>query len=146
MRQLLSIFLLGSVLSCSQAQDISLDLLIGEWKRENKDRFEVWEKDKGSDLKGYSYKIEEGKKVIWERLSIKEENGELIFRARVADQNEGAVIPFKLNKNIKGLFSFENPAHDFPKMLRYTPLKEGVIKVEVMGKEGEGFSYIQHKQ
>lgn len=146
MHKLILTIILLSFVSCGQAQEINLDLFVGEWKRENKDQFEVWEKTDNAGLTGYSYRIKEGKKVIWEKLSIQYEDGEIVYRAQVADQNEGAVIPFKLNKELEGVFSFENPDHDFPKAIRYIPVSEGSLKVEVKGKEGEGFSFVQHKQ
>lgn len=140
-----SILCLSFCFSCTGQSKPEIDFLIGEWKRENKEQYEVWEKsDEG--LKGYAYKIKEGEKIILETLSIKVHRGQTTYEATVPDQNDGASVPFTLNPEIRDYLSFENIMHDFPKKISYKKIKENEIQVEVKGNPGEGFSFVQYRQ
>ena len=119
--------------------------MLGEWKRENKELYEVWEKESNSKLVGYGYRVKDGKKQITETLTLTAEKSGIFFRAQVPDQNEGNVVSFKLNSTSKDWFSFENLNHDFPKKIQYKRLSDEKISVNVVGEEGEGFSFIQTK-
>lgn len=120
--------------------------MIGSWKMEGKEVYEVWESGKNNELIGYSYKINDDQKIILETLSIKVIDNNFIYEATVTDQNEGKTIPFTLNIEIKEYLSFENMDHDFPKKIQYKRMNENEIVVTVLGDEGKGFSYKQLKQ
>ncbi|MEL6274064.1 MAG: hypothetical protein AAFU03_03015, partial [Bacteroidota bacterium] len=66
------------IISCSTPKEppaIEINFLVGKWKHETKDQFEVWSQDKNGHLIGYSSRIKEGEEVIWENLGIKKRNG-----------------------------------------------------------------------
>lgn len=117
----------------------------GVWKREGKQQFEVWEKTNDQLFTGFAYTIVENKKVISETLQIQFENKEWIFKATVPNQNQGKPVQFILNTNEKGMNSFENLSHDFPKKIQYTRIAKNKVKVNVLGGNGKGFSYLQTK-
>lgn len=123
-----------------------LDFLAGIWKVEGKETYEVWEKIDGNALKGSSYKIKEGKKIVTETLSIKNVDGKIVYEAAVTNQNEGKAIPFTLNSNNTKGYSFENPNHDFPTKIIYQKTSETELVVQVLGGDEKGFTLKLIKQ
>ncbi len=124
----------------SQSQ-ISYTFLEGLWKIEGKEQYEEWRLTSNTDMSGWSYKMNGKKKIPLETLSIQKNGDQIVYNATVANQNDGKTIPFILNEEVKDKLSFENEKHDFPKKIQYTQVNENEIFVEVLGKNGEGFSY-----
>jgi hypothetical protein len=124
---------------------VKLDFLVGTWKMEDKETYEVWEKE-GNTFKGHVYKLIKGEKHITETLEIKFIEGNIIYSPTVPDQNDGKAIPFRHNRSIKDLISFENKAHDFPKKIQYKVISDTRIHISVLGEDEEGFSYYMVKQ
>ena len=120
--------------------------MIGTWKTDGEDQYEVWETSKGKELIGYSYKVENNEKSLTETLSIKEIDNQTFYEATVPDQNDGKTIRFTLNNEIEAYLSFENSEHDFPKKIQYKRISDNEIEVTVLEDEGKGFSYSQFKQ
>ncbi|MTI39207.1 DUF6265 family protein [Fulvivirga lutimaris] len=137
------VVLLASFTAC-RAQ-VNYEMLEGTWKIEGKEKYEVWEKANGT-LKGESYSVKDGIRRTTETLEIKEENGNVVYRATVPNQNNGATIPFTLNVDKAGILSFENPEHDFPTQIIYEPVSDSRVLVKVLGSDGKGFSYYMDKQ
>ncbi|WP_297798281.1 DUF6265 family protein [uncultured Eudoraea sp.] len=141
-----SILILLLSYSCADKKTSELDFLIGTWKRDNKEQFEVWEKNNSSNLTGYSYRIKDNQKAITETLVIKKIGDQFVYEATVPDQNDGRTVQFILNTGTDSLFSFENDNHDFPKKIQYKRINDNQLKVIVLGDDDTGFSYIQIKQ
>lgn len=119
----------------------SLPLFLqGTWKMENKEIYEHWDILNEHSMKGFSYKIKDGKMVISEYLDITLKGDEIIYTASVLNQNEGKGINFKLIKSDTS-FIFENPEHDFPKKIVYQKLSGTEIFVQVSDGGQKGFSY-----
>ena len=60
-------FLLSVLLSACLAPGAGYpDFLSGIWKTEGSESYEVWEKESDSRYVGYAYKIQDGKKKVWE--------------------------------------------------------------------------------
>ncbi|MBI9071363.1 MAG: hypothetical protein JEY94_07175 [Melioribacteraceae bacterium] len=140
------VFLTIITISCSENKFSKLDTLIGTWKIEGKEQFEVWEKKTNNNLAGYSYKLINHKKIILETLSIKIYDSQIVYEATVPNQNEGKTIQFILNSEIDSCLSFENNTHDFPNKIRYKNISDEKIEVSVGGNNGKGFSYIQKRE
>lgn len=62
MKTIVSILVLFLSISCTDKKTSELDFLVGIWKSENKEQFEVWEKTNTDELKGYSYRIKDKQK------------------------------------------------------------------------------------
>ncbi|NNL16426.1 MAG: hypothetical protein HKO81_07280 [Flavobacteriaceae bacterium] len=146
MKIFISILALFLFINCGDNETSELDFLIGTWKRENKEQFEVWEKKNDIELNGYSYRTKDNQKTITETLVIKKINDQFVYEATVPDQNEGRTVQFILNTETDSLFSFENDKHDFPKKIQYKKINDNQLKVIVLGDDNAGFSYIQIKQ
>lgn len=123
-----------------------LDFLIGTWKIEDKEQYEVWKKNDENGLIGHSYTLDNDKKMISETLSLKKIDNQIIYEATVLNQNDGKPIQFRLNNDITAYFSFENDKHDFPKKIQYEKIGNYKIKVTILGDKNKGFSYVQIKQ
>jgi len=143
---LVSILILFLSSSCADKKLSELDFLVGTWKRDNKEQFEVWEKNNSLELIGHSYRIKDNQKTITETLVIKKIGDQFVYEATVPDQNEGRTVQFILNTETDSLFSFENDKHDFPKKIQYKKMNDNQLKVTVLGGDDSGFSYIQIKQ
>jgi hypothetical protein len=146
MKIFVSILILFLSSSCADKKATELDFLVGTWKKENKEQFEVWERNGSLGLIGYSYRIEDRKKNITETLAIKKIGEQFVYEATVPDQNDGRTVQFILNTEIDSLYSFENDKHDFPKKIQYKKRNDDQLKVTVLGDGNSGFSYIQIKQ
>lgn len=109
----LSLFLISATFTQVLAQQLP-DFLPGTWKVENKEIYEHWDKINDNNLKGFSYKMKDGKMVVTEYLEIKRNDKNVIYTATVLKQNQGIGIDFKLTQ-FDSLYSFENPSHNFPK-------------------------------
>lgn len=139
MKTLISLLILFPFLFTQTNTD--LHFLEGTWKAENKESYESWKRTGDGQLKGNSYKIKAGKKIITEELQIRHLNSKVVYQARVLNQNNAQVIEFELNKNLKNKYSFENSGHDFPKKIQYTKLNDTTIFVEVLGENDKGYAY-----
>lgn len=121
------------------------EFLHGTWKVQNKETYERWDKLNEHTLKGFSYKLENGRMHISEYLEISGKGGDLFYTASVVDQNQGAGIDFKLTESDSALV-FENPDHDFPKKIVYQKLTDHDILVSVSDGKDQGFSFKMEKQ
>ena len=119
---LVFIFLLLS--TCQGQEELSdLYFLVGIWQIEGKQSFESWIKINGSEYSGEVYILKNASKQTTETLSIKSQNGKVIYEATVKNQNDGKPISFALDTSNKELFSFENLKHDFPKKFNIKKLQ-----------------------
>jgi uncharacterized protein YciI len=119
--------------------------LEGTWKMEDKEIYEHWDKLNNNTLKGISYSLDNGKISVIEYLDIYHTKKDIILSASVKNQNEGKSINFKLTRNGNS-FKFENPKHDFPKVVEYQILSDNEMFVQVSDGKEKGFSYKMHKQ
>lgn len=146
MKSLSILFAIFLLFTAPQNNISDLHFFAGTWKIENKGNYETWVlKDKDA-LEGSAYKIRNGSKLVEEYLSIKISGDNIIYTAKVVNQNNGQPVEFILNKTIKDKFSFENLAHDFPKKIQYTKRNDTTLFVSVLGKDDKGFSYNLIKQ
>ncbi len=119
--------------------------LQGTWKMENKDTYEHWDLLNDQTMKGFSYKLKNGKMEISEYLDISNAANKVIYTATVLHQNQGKGVVFTLTKS-DSTFIFANPGHDFPKKITYKPLSNNEIWVEVSDNNQKAFTYTLKKQ
>lgn len=119
--------------------------LQGTWKTENKETYERWDKLNDETLKGFSYRIKDGQMMVSEYLEITKKGNDIVYTATVLQQNAGKGIDFKLTKS-EDVYSFENPAHDFPKKISYQKISETEVLVQVSDGAQKSFSYKIIKQ
>ncbi len=104
------------------AQQTAVQFFKGTWQVQGEQLFEHWDELAPNRLKGFAYDNSNPKafKII-EYLDLKEEGKDFWLDATVMEQNQGKTIKFKGSKG-PDFYQFENPKHDFPKIIRYQKL------------------------
>jgi len=143
----ITIFLFLVMITVPAFSQVSMPYFLeGTWKMENREVYEVWEAPENGKMNGYSFRIREGVEVITEYLEIKYRGNDMIYTATVLNQNEGRGIEFVLNRPDSLTLSFENPDHDFPKVIQYQKRSDFEIYVQVSDGGERGFAYKMDKQ
>lgn len=137
---LVNLSLIGG-LAAGQQHDF--EWLIGSWKREGKNTFEVWRRaDNGSDLLGRSYRLVNGDTVELEDVILGDSQGYLSYSPDVAGPQPR--VHFRIVSKQPASFRAENPAHDFPKVITYTCRKENGRSMLDATIEGGGKTITYH--
>ena len=119
--------------------------LEGKWKVESQESYEEWTKHGDNSLKGISYTLKNGEFKLSEYLDIKVINKEVYYIPTVIGQNYNQEIRFKLRKFDKS-YIFENPLHDFPKVIQYNFKNKDTLGIVVGDGANKKFSYRLIKQ
>ncbi|MGQ4661020.1 DUF6265 family protein [Lysobacter sp. F6437] len=97
-----------------------LQWLAGTWQRTDlpagRSGYERWTPDDGG-LSGVGVAMQGGDTVFEETLRIELRDGTVVYIAEVA--HNPAPVVFRLARIDQDGFVFENPAHDFPKVIAY---------------------------
>jgi hypothetical protein len=96
---------------------------------------ERWTPPSGGSMLSISRTLRNGSMSAFEFLCIVERNGGLVYQAM--PNGRQPATDFTLTKMDGTSLTFENPAHDFPKMIRYTLGAEGTLEAVVSGAEGQ---------
>ena len=78
--------------------------------------------------------IKDDRLAAFEFLRIVERDGSLVY---IAQPNGRPPTEFALTRIGADSATFENPSHDFPKMIRYTRRPDGSLEARVSGAGGE---------
>jgi hypothetical protein len=101
----------------SAAQQAEFGWLIGTWKLKDKNIYEQWKPAAdGKTLEGFSFKVKDRDTVAMETIRLTYDRN--AFHYIPVAGNQGPV-DFKVSKHDSHSFVAENPAHDFPKLIRY---------------------------
>jgi len=122
------------ICSSIQAQEKILDIIEGKWKLKTNsfEAYEEWKIKDETEIAGISYSIEEGEKRKTEDLYIKKVGEFWAYIAAPKNQNP---VLFYLTSFKDNKFVFENPEHDFPKIIIYDFVNKETIAVSVEGEE-----------
>ena len=116
-----------------------LTWLEGNWTNisEKSQSYEAWSIENDSTLVSLSYTTVKGDTVFIETMSLQENRKGVFMTVNVPDQNE-APVTFTMIPSKKGVFTFENELHDFPKRITYSNPVEDSIHAWIEGiVEGE---------
>lgn len=116
------------------------EFLVGTWKIENVESYEHWDKINDRNMKGFSYTLEDKIFKITEDLAISQVGNTIKYMATVLDQNNGNTIDFTMTQS-ENVFIFENPEHDFPKIIKYQKLSKNDILVEISDGKKKAINY-----
>jgi hypothetical protein len=135
--------------------------LEGTWemrKPNGTSRLEIWKQKDHRTLTGEGLKVSGNDTTLLESIQLyQEEKTNIIWYVpTVPDQNQAKPVPFKLVRNEKYSFTFENPDHDFPQRIVYHFIPTQTdgdfimstgdslrIRVESMDGEGINFQFIR---
>jgi hypothetical protein len=101
---------------------------------------ERWTPPAGGAMLAVSRTIKQDRMVAFEYLRIVERDGGLVY---IAQPNGRPPTEFVLTALSAQDATFENPAHDFPKMIRYSVRPDGTLAARVSdgGSRGETFLF-----
>ncbi len=149
MKSTLIKIILGLLFSLSlnklYSQSTIPEFLIGTWKIEADERFEHWDKMNNEQLKGVSYKLNQGRVIIEEYSEILKSTKGVVYKASPIEQNNGKTIEFKQTRS-DSLVVFENPKHDFPKKITYKLVNAKQLEVSISDGAKKVISYRMVKQ
>lgn len=125
MKYFLIFFLFGFGICFGQSySNVSLDQLkwiLGQWERtddkEGQQSFEKWAQEEDKKFRGIGFTMAGKDTVFVERLSLITKEDEVYYVADVANNPEP--VRFKLTHIADTIAIFENPIHDYPKMITY---------------------------
>jgi hypothetical protein len=92
---------------------------------------ERWTPPAGGSMLAISRTVRNGVMNAFEFLCVVERQGGLVYQAM--PNGRQPATDFTLTKIEPNSLTFENPAHDFPKMIRYTLGPEGTLEAIVSG-------------
>jgi Domain of unknown function (DUF6265) len=95
---------------------------------------ERWTPSAGGSMIGVSRTLKDGNMSAFEFLCIVEREGGLVYQAM--PNGRSPATDFTLTKIDADNAIFENPAHDFPKMVRYSRRPDGSLEAVVSGAPG----------
>jgi len=103
---------------------------------------ERWTPAAGGAMLAVSRTVKDGRMVEFEYLRIVERDGGLVY---IAQPNGRPPTDFVLTRLDPHSATFENPAHDFPKMIRYSLLPDGRLEARISdgGSKGESFVFLR---
>jgi hypothetical protein len=101
---------------------------------------ERWTSPAGGAMLAISRTLKGDRMVAFEFLRIVERDGRLIY---IAQPGGRPPTEFAMTAIEKQAVTFENPAHDFPKMIRYTLRADGTLEARVSdgGSKAETFVF-----
>jgi len=101
---------------------------------------ERWTLPAGGAMLAVSRTLKGDRMVAFEFLRIVERNGGLVY---VAQPEGRPPTDFVLTEVSADSATFENPAHDFPKMIRYSRKSDGTLEARISdgGQKGESFVF-----
>lgn len=106
-----------------------LHWLIGNWNNITLEQqsYENWRKDNDSTLKARSFTLVKSDTVFAERVTLQQIENDIYFTAVAYNQNDDQPVTFKMISKDNGVFTFENPEHDFPTRISYSnPVKDSI--------------------
>lgn len=119
------------------------DIFAGTWCDTVHGIYEHWDKTGEKQLKGYSYEIKNGEKVISEFIEIAIQENKMVYTVSVKNQNNEKPVSFVLSAT-DSVYTFVNPAHDFPTYINYTVISENYIRAKV-GNKSRSFTLNYHR-
>ncbi|MES2411479.1 MAG: DUF6265 family protein [Bacteroidota bacterium] len=114
-----------------------MNWLIGNWEQKLPDGIlkETWTKQNDSTFSGDSYFINTKDTVHFESIKLVQKAEELTYNATVVGQNEDEPVAFNLTSDVNNTFTFENPAHDYPRKITYKKVASDRLIATISGKQ-----------
>lgn len=124
-----------------------LNSLVGTWRMETAKGvlYESWQKINDSTLRGYSYKINGKDSILLEQMDLIQKGAIIQYVPLVKDQNNNEAVIFTLSKAEGGIYTFENPSHDFPQKIVYTLPRNNVLLAWIEGKVSGKFKKSEYR-
>lgn len=139
-RALVIILFLIFGMSCSnkssetkEKSNLIFDKMIGTWQLAGEDQYEQWSKNKDGSYSSRAFSVINKDTLIMEEVKITNDAGKWNFTTLVKGQNKGKAISFTSTVLQDTLVQFENPAHDFPRMINYRMASQNNMQAFIGG-------------
>ncbi len=128
-------------LSCSNKDEstevadkkLVFDGLVGTWKLNEEEQFEEWKWHEDGSYSSRAFSVAGKDTNVMEEVKIINEGGKWNFITQVKGQNKGKAVTFTSTILQDTLVQFENPAHDFPRMINYRLPSKNVMQAFIGG-------------
>lgn len=109
--------------------------LLGSWKGVLGKGISVenWYKQDDSTFAGDGMFIKGSVTLSEEHLQLTQKGNDVYYIPTVKNQNGNKPVPFKMTRLTDREMVFENPAHDFPKKIKYTRYGADSLVAEISG-------------
>ena len=123
-----------------------LEWLAGTWSGTEKTTTaeERWTPPSGGAMLAVARIMTNGVMRTFEFLCIVERGGTLVYQAM--PNGRFPATEFTLTSVTADAATFENPAHDYPKVIRYTKLPDGTLQTTISGEAGARTSTVSMKK
>lgn len=124
-----------------------LNWLVGNWENttELEQSYENWTQKNDSTLLGHSFTLIGTDTVFAEKVTLKQVDDEVFFTVIAYQQNDDKPVTFKLSSTEAGIFTFDNPEHDFPTRISYSNPSKDSIHAWIEGQVDGEFQKIDFK-
>lgn len=113
--------------------ELVFEKLLGTWKLNEEPQFEKWTKNNDGSYSSHVFSVSGKDTTTMEKVSIFQEADKWHFKTLVKDQNKGKTITFTSTKVSDVLVQFENPAHDFPRIIHYRLISQNNLQAFIAG-------------
>ena len=133
--RLVVIIFLGLCVSCSteKKETLIFNKLVGTWKLATDAEFERFTKNEDGSFSSRVFTVSGKDTNVTEDVNIYLENGKWNFKTLVKGQNKGKAVVFTATIFGDSIVQFENPAHDFPRMINYTLINPTQLSAFIAG-------------
>lgn len=128
-RVILTAVFLFACISTIRAQSFP-EVFAGTWRDSTYSIYEHWDKTGHQHLKGFSYELKNGEKVISEHIEITMKENKMVYTVSVKNQNNEKPVDFVLSAT-DTVYTFSNPGHDFPTYIRYKIMSPNYLQATV---------------
>lgn len=121
--------------SVTPAQTLQFpSFLVGDWKVEDKESYEHWDKLNDNLLKGFAYSKQQQNFQVMEYMELVQTGDAIAYRVQIPEQHNGETFSFK--QRVEGKqWIYENPGNDFPKTVIYELLDQDTIQIYLKNEE-----------
>ena len=143
MKNIIGIIVMILLFSCQKKSNKKfeklerMNWLVGHWEQKLPDGtlLENWQVKNDSTLTGQSFFVNLKDTVHFENIILTQKANQLIYIAIVEGQNNDEPVNFKQTTDIKNIFIFENPKHDYPQKIIYKKVTKNNLIVTISGKQ-----------
>jgi hypothetical protein len=95
------------------------DRLIGTWRLAEEEQFERWIRNEDGSFSSRMYSVTGNDTTILEEVNVVKDGDKWNFITLVKGQNKGKAVTFTSTILQDTIVQFENPSHDFPRIINY---------------------------
>jgi hypothetical protein len=125
-----------SMAACEKSAQREFGWLVGTWKLKDKNVYEAWKDNGDGSLSGLSFIVSGADTTVQEKITLLHKDGSYHYIPDVP-QN-ASPVDFTVTEFSNSHFVAENPAHDFPKVIRYTIVRKPEGEIIEASIEGNG--------